>query len=75
MTNSRYIEPTGDKKAGWRRDDGLPFYKRYPTAWEQFLDEEGIPVFKGIGVRDARDLARSEWPRGCSWSKYRYAAP
>jgi hypothetical protein len=63
MTTSEYIEPTGDKKAGWRRDDGLPFYKRYATAWEQFLDEEGIPVFKGIGVRDARELPRSNWPR------------
>jgi mannose-6-phosphate isomerase-like protein (cupin superfamily) len=58
-----YIEPTGDQKAGWRRSDGLPYFKRYPTAWETFLDEEAIPVFKGIGMKNARDLPRKPWPR------------
>ncbi len=58
-----YNEPTGNQKAGWRRDDGMPYYKRYATPWETFLDEEGIPVYKGIGVRDARDLPRSDWSR------------
>jgi len=60
---AEYQEPTGDQKAGWRRDDGLPFFKRYATPWETFLDEEGIPVFKGIGMRDARELPRVDWPR------------
>ena len=60
---SEYIEPTGDKRAGWRRPDGLPYFKRYATAWETFLDEEGIPVFKGIGMRDARELPRRPWAR------------
>jgi mannose-6-phosphate isomerase-like protein (cupin superfamily) len=60
---AEYIEPTGDQKAGWRRDDGLPFFKRYATPWEAFLDEEGIPVFKGIGMKDARELPRAPWPR------------
>ena len=31
--------------------------------WETFLEEEGIPVFKGVGVRDCRELPRSDWPR------------
>ena len=58
-----YQEPTGDDKAGWRRDDGLAYFKRYSTLWETFLDEEGIPVFKGVGVRDARELPRADWAR------------
>lgn len=58
-----YQEPTGDGKAGWRRDDGIAYAKRYPTMWETFLDEEGIPVYKGVGVRDSRELPRADWAR------------
>jgi mannose-6-phosphate isomerase-like protein (cupin superfamily) len=60
---SRYQEPTGDGRAGWRRDDGVPYFKRIPTMWERFLEEEGLPVYKGVGVRDARELPRSDWAR------------
>lgn len=60
---SRYQEPTGDGRAGWRRDDDVPYFKRIPTTWERFLEEEGIPVFKGVGLRDARELPRADWPR------------
>ena len=59
-----YIEPTGEGKAGWRRDgDGIAYAKRYASPWETFLKEEGVPVFKGIGVRDSRDLPRGDWAR------------
>ena len=58
-----YQEPTGEQRAGWRNDDGLAWFKRLATAWETFLDEEGLPVFKGVGVRDSRDLPRADWPR------------
>ena len=58
-----YQEPTGDERAGWRRDDGLAFFKRQDTPWESFQDEEGIPVFKGVGIRDVRELPRADWER------------
>ena len=58
-----YVEPQGEEKAGWRREDGIAYAKRYPTPWETFLDEEGIPVYKGVGVRDSRELPRAEWKR------------
>jgi mannose-6-phosphate isomerase-like protein (cupin superfamily) len=58
-----YQEPTGEEKAGWRRDDGIAYAKRLTTPWETYLDEEGIPVYKGVGVRDSRDLPRAEWAR------------
>ena len=27
------------------------------------MDEEGIPIFRGIGVRDTRELPLGDWPR------------
>src|SRR3712207_8871060 len=38
-------------------------YRRPASPWEVFLKEEGLPVFKGIGMRDSRDLPRVDWPR------------
>ncbi|MEK9658704.1 MAG: cupin [Chloroflexota bacterium] len=66
MSSPRYVEPTGNRRAGWHKDaeGGRSSYtRRMPTAWERFLDEEKLPVFKGVGVRDTRDLPRAPWPR------------
>jgi quercetin dioxygenase-like cupin family protein len=52
-----YEEPTGDQRAG------LAHYKRPPSAFENFVKEEGIPVYKGIGVRDSRELPLGPWKR------------
>ena len=65
-TKPAYDEPTGYQRAGWHADgEGgtTSYYRRLPTAWETFQKEEGIPVFVGVGVRDARDLPRADWPR------------
>lgn len=60
----RYIEPTGQQKAGWHKGDDMgSFTRRLPTAWEMFLKEEGLPVFKGVGIRDSRELPRADWAR------------
>jgi len=63
MTSSGYIEPTGDGRAGFMGPDGKLFTRRIQTPWERFVEEEGIPVFKGIGVRDCRELPRVDWVR------------
>jgi mannose-6-phosphate isomerase-like protein (cupin superfamily) len=60
---SRYEEPTGDGRAGWRREDGVPYFKPIATMWERFLEEEGLPIYKGVGIRDSRELPRSDWAR------------
>jgi len=52
-----FIEPTGDAKAGSLQ------YRRPPSAWEQFQKEEGIPVYKGVGMYDSRELPREDWER------------
>ena len=49
---AKYVEPTGDQKAGYLH------YRRPASPWELFLKEEGLPVFRGIGMKDSRDLPR-----------------
>ena len=65
-TTPRYIEPTGNQRAGWHKNEegkGTSYTVRLATAWEKFLKEEGLPVFVGVGIRDTRDLPRGDWPR------------
>jgi len=66
MTEPRYVEPTGDGRAGWHKEGeggSSSYTRRLATAWEQFQKEEGLPVYVGVGVRDTRDLPRVDWPR------------
>jgi hypothetical protein len=57
MTAPKYVEPTGDQKAGYLH------YRRPASPWEVFRKEEGIPTYSGIGMRDSRDLQREPWER------------
>ena len=34
-----------------------------PSAYRIYMEEEGIPVFDGVGCRDARELPLGEWKR------------
>lgn len=58
-----YAEPTGDVPAGFR------IYKRSHSPYERWMEEQEIPVFRGIGVHDTRDLELGQWrrrnARGC----------
>ena len=38
-------------------------YKRSHSPYERFMEEEGIPIHRGIGVRDTRDLPLGDWKR------------
>ena len=57
MTAPKYVEPTGDQKAGYLH------YRRPASPWELFQKEEGLPVWKGIGMKDSRELPREPWER------------
>ncbi len=50
-------EPTGTKRAGFGK------FGRPATPYDQFMDSEGIPVFRGIGVRKVQDLPMMPWSR------------
>ncbi len=52
-----FREPSGDEAAGYR------VYKRAKSPYERFMEEEGIPIFRGIGVRDTRDMQLGPWKR------------
>ena len=50
-------EPEGGRRAGWGR------WKRPPSAYDRFMESEGIPVYRGIGVRRVQDLPLGPWAR------------
>jgi mannose-6-phosphate isomerase-like protein (cupin superfamily) len=53
-----FKEPTSDADAA-----GYLTYKRVKSPYEQYMEEEGIPIVRGIGVRDTRELQLGEWKR------------
>jgi mannose-6-phosphate isomerase-like protein (cupin superfamily) len=42
---------------------GRNTWNRPISPYEQFMADEGIPVHRGIGFRDTRDLKRAHWRR------------
>ncbi len=38
-------------------------WNRPPTVCESFVEEEGIPIVRGLGVRDVRDVTLGPWKR------------
>src|SRR5438874_1267063 len=52
-----FREPTGEDAAGYRT------YTPSKSAYECFMEEEGIPIYRGIGVRDTRELELGDWKR------------
>lgn len=53
-----FVEPKGeDLRAGLRT------WKIPDTYYDRFMDEEGIPVYRGIGMYDLRDIPRRPWKR------------
>lgn len=52
-----YTPPSGDDRAGNLK------YERPLTGYEVFMDEEGIPVHRGVGVYDVRQLTLAPWKR------------
>jgi quercetin dioxygenase-like cupin family protein len=52
-----YREPSGTDKAGYLH------YKQPPAPFDLFMREEGIPIYRGIGVYDSRELPLGDWKR------------
>jgi mannose-6-phosphate isomerase-like protein (cupin superfamily) len=53
-----FVEPTSEDQPS-----GYLTYKRVHSPYEKWIEEEGIPVFKGIGVSDTRELTLGDWKR------------
>src|SRR6266699_2205280 len=54
---THWHEPTGSRKAGYGE------FKKQPTPYDAFMESEGIPVFRGIGIRKVQDLLLAPWKR------------
>jgi hypothetical protein len=52
-----FLEPGEDEPAGYH------VYKRQKSPYERYMDEEGIPIFRGIGTSDTRSLPLGDWQR------------
>ena len=50
-------EPSGFKRAGFGK------FKRQPLPYDRFMDAEGVPCYRGIGVRRVQDLPLVPWQR------------
>ena len=42
---------------------GLGTFKRAPMPYDRFMEAEGVPCYRGIGVRRVQDLPLVSWPR------------
>ncbi len=50
-------EPGGMKKAGFGE------FKKQPTPYDAFMEAEGIPVFRDIGIDSVLNLPLTPWKR------------
>lgn len=53
----KFVEPGHDGFAGEAR------YARPKAPYDEFMESEGLPVIREIGVRDVRELELADWPR------------
>ena len=50
-------EPQAGENAGFGK------FKRQPLPYDRFMEAEGVPCYRGIGVRRVQDLPLVPWPR------------
>ncbi len=53
----QWREPSGYDRAGYGK------WKRPPAPYDVFMESEGIPVYRGVGVRRVQDLPMGAWRR------------
>jgi mannose-6-phosphate isomerase-like protein (cupin superfamily) len=54
---AHWHEPAGNKKAGFGE------FKKQPTPYDQFMEDECVPVFRDLGVSSVKNLALAPWAR------------
>ena len=54
---THWHEPTGGKRAGFGK------FGRPKTPYDTFMESEGIPVFRDIGVSKVQNLPLAPWKR------------
>ena len=56
VTSDHWHEPDGLKNAGYGA------WKRPNTPYDDFMEAQGVPIFRGIGVRRVQDMPLKPWP-------------
>ena len=54
---THWHEPTGGKRAGFGK------FGRPKTPYDQFMESEGIPIFRDIGISKVQNLPLAPWKR------------
>ena len=54
---AHWHEPKHGERAGFGR------FGQPQSDYDKFMEADGIPVFRGIGIRTVRDLELADWPR------------
>lgn len=54
---THWHEPAANKKAGFGE------FKKQPTPYDAYMQQEGIPVFRDIGISNVRNLPLVPWAR------------
>lgn len=57
MSEELYQEPEGHKPSGTMK------VKKLPSAYERYMEGEGIPIFRGPGLKTVRELELKSWDR------------
>ena len=57
VTSEHWHEPEGRKNAGYGA------WKRPNTPYDDFMEAQGIPIFRGIGVKRVQDMPLKRWNR------------
>jgi len=57
MGHEHWTEPQQGKKAGFGK------FKKLATPYDQFMESEGIPIYRELGMRDIRELPLEPWQR------------
>src|SRR5260221_10199360 len=56
-SSEHWHEPQGLKNAGYGA------WKRPNTSYDDFMESQGIPIFRGIGVKRVQDMPLKPWKR------------
>ena len=57
ITGSHWHEPKAGENAGFGK------FQRKPMPYDTFMESEGVPVYRNIGVRRVQDLPMQPWKR------------
>src|SRR5215469_1817643 len=58
LSQELYQEPSSENERA-----GLTTWKPTPLAYRAFMEDEGIPIYEGIGVHNIRNLDLGDWAR------------